>query len=72
MQKQLYTIEEIKQAVDSGKTVYMENTAYTVKKDTLGQYLIVCSINNTCTALHGLEGTKYQSKLNGTNFYTMD
>jgi len=66
---ELYTVQEIKKAVDEGKTVYSGNEAYTVIKDKVGQYLIICSLNNYCIGLSGLEGTQYENKLNGTNFY---
>jgi hypothetical protein len=34
-------ITEIKTAVDAGKSVHWSNEGYVVRKDTLGQYLIV-------------------------------
>ena len=34
------TLNEIKAAVDAGKTVHWANHAYTVIKDRIGQYLI--------------------------------
>lgn len=34
-------IAEIKTAVDAGKSVHWSNEGYVVRKDTLGQYLIV-------------------------------
>ena len=66
----LTTIEEIKQAVDEGKTVYMENEGYQVIKDNTGQYMIKCTLNGYGIGLHGAEGTEFERKLNGTNFYT--
>lgn len=66
---ELHTAQEIKKAVDEGKTVYSGNEAYTVVKDKLGQYLIKCSLNGYCVGLSGQEGTQYENKLNGTNFY---
>lgn len=35
------TLEQIKRAIDEGKDVYWSNKGYKVKKDKLGQYLIV-------------------------------
>ena len=31
----------------------------------LGQYLIVCIINNHAIGLHGVKGSKYENVLNG-------
>lgn len=35
------TPDDIRSAVDAGKTVHWANTSYIVRKDRLGQYLIV-------------------------------
>ena len=59
------TIKKIKQAINDGKNVYWSNTAYKVIKDNLGQYLIVCTINNHAIGLHGVKGSKYENVLNG-------
>lgn len=67
--KTLISIAEIKKAVDDGKEVYCDNDSYRVLKDGIGQYLIVCSMNNYCIGLHGMEGTKYENQLNGTKFF---
>jgi hypothetical protein len=58
-------INEIKQAIDTGKRVYWSNTGYEVIKDSLNQYLIICSINDHCIGLHGMKGTRFENKLNG-------
>lgn len=50
------TLDEIKTAVDAGDTVHWANTAYTVIKDSLGQYLIVCSDNDDSIALTWNDG----------------
>jgi len=68
-QVELTTVQEIKKAVDEGKTVYMENEAYQVIKDKIGQYMIKCTLNGYCIGLHGAVGSQYEDKLNGTNFY---
>jgi hypothetical protein len=39
------TLEQIKAAVEAGKTVHWANTAYTVIKDNLGQWLIAYEPN---------------------------
>lgn len=64
---ELYTIQKIKKAVDEGKLVYSGENGI-VKKNKFGKY-IICSLNGYCIGLHGLEGTQYENKLNGTNFY---
>ena len=58
-------LQQIKQAVDSGKTVYWSNNAYQVIKDSIGQYLVKCSLNDSCIGLHGQIGGKYEHVLNG-------
>lgn len=65
----LKTIAEIKEAVDNGKKVFCDTTAYEVIKDQIGQYFIHCNINGYCIGLHGMEGTKYENQLNGTKFF---
>ena len=65
------TLDEIKKAVDAGKAVKCGSDIYNVIKDNLGQYLIVCTANNYCIGLHGIEGTQYENKMNGheSEFY---
>ena len=65
----LDTIEEIKKAVDEGKTVFADTKAYQVIKNK-ENYYIVCAFNNSTVGLHGLENTKYADKLNGKAFWT--
>ena len=58
-------IKLIKKAIDEGKKVYMTpNKAYEVIKDSIGQYLIKCHINDYYTGLHGREFTEYEHKIN--------
>lgn len=45
------TLEEIKAAVESGKTVYWSNRNYMIIKDNLGRWLIRCVLNGSCIAL---------------------
>lgn len=63
------TIQEIKKAVDQGKTVYWLSGMYEVIKDKNGDYLIKCTSNGSCTGLTNLAG----NKLNGleTDFFTL-
>ncbi len=69
------TIEEIKSAVDSGKTVKCgRGGLYTVIKDNLGQYLIGFNLDafgrsENWVGLHGMKGTKYENQLNQSDFY---
>ena len=54
-------IEDIKAAVDAGKSVHWANTGYVVRKDLLGQYLIVYLPNGSAIGLTNRTG----SQLNG-------
>ncbi len=44
------TLEEIA-AIEAGKKVYWSNRNYQVVKDKIGQWLIVCRMNNYCIGL---------------------
>jgi hypothetical protein len=68
----LKTIAEIKAAVDAGKTVYSDTTSYTVVKGKDSRYYIANPAPTTYIGLHGLEGTKYESRLNGKTFWCED
>jgi len=61
-------IEDIKNAVNAGKTVHWANTGYVVRKDRLGQYLIVYLPNGSTIGLTNRAGTR----LNGAedDFFT--
>ena len=48
--------QEIKDAIDSGKRVYVDNPAYEVIKDSRGQYLIKCTHNDYCIGLTWADG----------------
>lgn len=50
------TLEQIKTSIDQGKKVYWKNLAYDVIKDKIGQYLIVCNLNNYTIGLTWLDG----------------
>jgi hypothetical protein len=65
------TINEIKAAVNAGKTVYCGTRAYIVIRNSVNpeDYLIKCTINDYCIGLHGVAGTEYENKLNGTGFW---
>jgi hypothetical protein len=51
------TLQEIKTAVDQGKTVCWINSAYNVIKDSIGQYFIICNLNDYCVGLTWDDGT---------------
>ena len=63
-------IAEIKAAVDAGKSVHWSNTGYRVHKDSLGQYLITFTRNDSTIGLTNRAGTK----LNGQeeDFFVSD
>lgn len=49
-------LSEIKQAVEAGKTVHWSSRAYRVVKDSVGQWLIVCDLNNHVIGLTWRDG----------------
>ena len=50
------TIEQIKAAIEAGKTVCWKADNYIVSKDTIGQYLITCTNNNHAIGLTWKDG----------------
>ena len=52
------TLEEIKAAVEAGKTVHWANRGYRVHKDRLGQYLIIFARNGSTIGLTNRAGTR--------------
>ena len=50
------TLQEIKSAVDRGQSVKWGNKLYDVIKDSLGQYLIICSSNQYTIGLTHTDG----------------
>ena len=50
------TLSEIKAAVDLGKKVRWSNSLYSVVKDDLNRYLVVCSSNNYAFGLTHKDG----------------
>ena len=64
------TLQEIKEAVDNGKTVYWENGNYTVvKNDKNGEYFIKAS-NGYCIGLTWADGKTLNGK--EEEFFTLD
>lgn len=57
------TLEEIKSAVDAGKTVHWVNDGYVVVKDCLGRYLITFPANGYCCGLTDQDGKMVDSEL---------
>ena len=55
-------LQEIKEAVELGKKVYVGSLAYEVVKDSIGQWLIVCNLNDYCTGLTEVDGTTLNGK----------
>lgn len=45
------TAQEIKAAVDNGKTVHWKNELYVIVKDKRNEYYIKCLSNNHCIGL---------------------
>ncbi len=68
----LHTIQDIKAAVDAGHDVRCNGGGYHVIADSIGQYLIHFPPNDNFIGLHGMAGTKYADKLNGTDFYYVE
>lgn len=63
------TLNEIKQALDQGKSVYWSNPAYYVHKDKLGQYLITFAPNGSTIGLTWQDGITLNGKKE--DFYTV-
>lgn len=61
------TLEEIKDAIEEGKTVHWSNDGYTVVKDSSGQYLIKYR-NGYCIGLTWRDGVTLKGK--ESDFYT--
>jgi hypothetical protein len=49
-------LEEIKAAVEAGKTVHWKSRIYQVIKDSIGQWLIICTPNKACWGLTWRDG----------------
>jgi len=57
------SVQEIKDAVDAGKTVCQHNSCYKVIKDKLGRYLIKCLMNNFIIGLTHADGETLNGNL---------
>ena len=58
-------IAEIKAAVDAGKSVYWSNAGYVVRKDILGQYLIIFEPNGSAIGLTDKSGCRLNGQEEG-------
>ena len=56
------TLEEIKAAVEAGKTVHWGTLAYRVIKDNLGQFLVQCPSTGGCWGLTWADGKTLNGK----------
>ena len=63
------TLQEIKQAVDDGKTVYWASVLYKVVKADNGEYLIWCTSNGSCIGLTWQNGVTVNGK--PEDFFTL-
>ncbi len=61
------TLDQIKAAVDNGKTVHWANSLYRVVKDKNGDYLILCTHNQNCIGLTHKDGVTMNG--NETEFF---
>lgn len=50
------TLDQIKAAVEAGKTVCWSNRGYVVRKDSIGQWHIICTANDDCVGLTWKDG----------------
>lgn len=74
------TLEEIKEAIADGREVHWKSTAYDVILDDIGQYLIVCNLNDYTIGLTWMDGVTMNGKekdffiapLCNTKIYTME
>jgi hypothetical protein len=55
-------LNQIKEAVESGKNVYWSNKNYKVIKDNIGQWLIECQSNKHCIGLTWQDGKTMNGK----------
>ena len=61
------TLNEIKSAVEAGRSVHWANDGYKVIKDKLGRFLIVCLGNDSCWGLTWTDGVTMNE--NESQFY---
>lgn len=66
----MMTLEQIKSAVDAGRTVCHHNKGYQVKKSQRGEYYIICTWNDYNIGLTWQDGVTMNGK--PEDFYTLD
>jgi hypothetical protein len=66
--KRWIEIEDIKAAVDAGRTVFADSKSYQVKK--IKEQYYIQYHGGAMIGLHGAEGTAYERILNGKLFWS--
>ena len=56
------TLNEIKYAVETGRSVHWANDGYSVIKDNLGQFLVIFEPNQSCIGLTWRDGITLNGK----------
>jgi hypothetical protein len=56
------TLNEIKYAVEKGRSVHWANDGYSVIKDNLGQFLVIFEPNQSCIGLTWQDGITLNGK----------
>jgi hypothetical protein len=56
------TLSEIKTALSENKRVFHQSPGYEVKRDNIGQYLIICSLNDYTIGLTHRDGQTMNGK----------
>lgn len=60
--ERMQSVQQIKDNVDRGRTVYHKNSAYRVVRDSSGEYLIVCDLNDHAIGLTWRDGETLNGK----------
>jgi hypothetical protein len=64
------TLEQIKNAVNDGVTVYADSAAYIVILSKFGEYMIKCASTGYCIGLYWTDDND-NVRMNATNFFTI-
>jgi len=64
----LNTAEDVRRAVVDGHKVFADTEAYPVIRDSIGQFLITCTMTEMCIGLTHRDG----KTLNGKTFFRLD
>ena len=57
------TLDEIKATVEAGKTVHWSTTLYSVVRDRMGRWFILCTSNGSAIGLTWLDGKTLNGKV---------